>query len=80
MLRQVFITRLAEQRYPTRAELDAAVPNNPVVYSTGPDASVNTLALQASGIDKDFQPAAGGKIEHDPATGEPTGILRSAAM
>jgi hypothetical protein len=78
VLRQVFITRLAEQRYPTKAELDAAAPNNPVVYSTGPDASVNTLALKASGIDRNFQPAAGGKIEHDPVTGEPTGILRSA--
>ena len=41
---QVFITRLKEQRYPTRAELDAAAPNNPVIFSTGPDASLNTLA------------------------------------
>jgi predicted amidohydrolase YtcJ len=78
VLRQVFITRLREQRYPTKAELDEAAPRNPVVYSTGPDASVNSLALKLSGIDKNFQPAAGGKIEHDPQTGEPTGILRSA--
>ncbi len=78
VLRQVFITRLREQRYPTKAELDEAAPRNPVVYSTGPDASVNSLALKLSGIDKDFQPAAGGKVERDPQTGEPTGILRSA--
>ena len=78
VLRQVFITRLREQRYPTKAELDEAAPLNPVVYSTGPDASVNSLALKLSGIDKKFQPAAGGKIERDPQTGEPTGILRSA--
>jgi predicted amidohydrolase YtcJ len=78
VLRQVFITRLQEQRYPTKAELDAAAPNNPVVYSTGPDASANSLALKISGIDKDFQPSGSGKIERDPATGEPTGILRSA--
>ena len=77
-LRQVFITRLKEQRYPTRAELDAVAPANPVVYATGPDASVNSLALKLSGIDKDFQPAGAGKIERDPTTGEPTGILRSA--
>ena len=77
VLRQVFITRLREQRYPTRAELDEAAPRNPVVYSTGPDASANSLALKLSGIDKDFQPAAGGKIERDPQTGEPTGILHA---
>ena len=78
-LRQVFITRLKEQRYPTRAELDAAAPANPVVFATGPDASVNSLALKLSGIDKSFQVNDGGPgfVERDPATGEPTGILRS---
>src|ERR1041384_4243523 len=43
---QVFITRLKEQRYPTRDELDRAAPQNPVLFATGPDASVNTLALK----------------------------------
>jgi predicted amidohydrolase YtcJ len=74
---QVFITRLKERRYPTRAELDAAAPENPVVFSTGPDASVNTLALKLSGIDKDFVVTGKGYLEKDPITGEPTGILRS---
>jgi hypothetical protein len=36
VLRQVFITRLKEQRYPTRAELDRVAPNNPVLFATGP--------------------------------------------
>jgi predicted amidohydrolase YtcJ len=76
-VRQVFITRLKEQRYPTRAELDAAAPKNPVIFSTGPDASVNSLALKLSGIDKDFRVVGAGQIEKDPLTGEPTGILRS---
>jgi predicted amidohydrolase YtcJ len=76
-VRQVFITRLTEQRYPTKAELDDAAPNNPVIFSTGPDASVNSLALKESGIDKDFRVVGAGHIERDPATGEPTGILRS---
>ena len=79
IVRQVFITRLKEQRYPTKAELDDAAPNNPVVFSTGPDASVNSLALAESGIDRDFVPAGAGKIEKDAVTGEPTGILRSAS-
>lgn len=78
-VRQVFITRLRERRYPTKAELDEVCPRHPVVFSTGPDASVNSLALKLSGIDKDFVPTGAGKIEKDPATGEPTGILRSAS-
>jgi predicted amidohydrolase YtcJ len=79
VLQQVFITRLREQRYPTRAELDQVAPRNPVVFRTGPDASVSTLALKLSGIDKDFRVTDGGPgyIEKDPKTGEPTGILRS---
>jgi predicted amidohydrolase YtcJ len=49
-----------------------------VAFRTGPDASLNSLALKLSGIDRDFQIPAGkpGKIEKD-AQGEPTGILRS---
>ena len=74
---QVFITRLREQRYPTKSELDEAAPKNPVVFSTGPDAMCNSLALKESGIDKDFQVTGSGYIEKDPKTGEPTGLLRS---
>lgn len=79
VVRQVFITRLKEQRYPTRAELDSVAPNHPVLYSTGPDASLNTPALKESRIDKDFKVTDGGSgyAEKDPKTGEPTGILRS---
>jgi predicted amidohydrolase YtcJ len=76
-VRQVFITRLEEQRYPTRDELDRAAPKNPVLFSTGPDASLNSLALKLSGIDKDFRPEGPGKVEKDPNTGEPTGIFRN---
>jgi predicted amidohydrolase YtcJ len=76
---QVFLTRLREQRYPTRQELDQAAPNHPCIFRTGPDASVNTLALQRSGIDKDWKVDDGGPgyAETDPDTGELTGILRS---
>ena len=79
-VRQVFITRLDEQRYPTRAELDKAAPDHPVLFATGPDASLNSLALKLSGIDRDFKVTDGGSgfAEKDPQTGEPTGILRNA--
>lgn len=77
-LQQVFITRLREQRYPSRAELDKAAPRHPAIFRTGPDASMNTLALKRCGIDKNFKIPDGvpGKIEKD-ANGEPTGILRT---
>ena len=75
-VRQVFITRLREQRYPTKAELDRVAPQNPVVFSTGPDAMLNSLALKESGIDRDFQVTGPGMVEKD-AAGEPTGMLRS---
>lgn len=77
-VRQVFITRLKEQRYPTRAELDGVAPKHPVVFSTGPDAMLNTLALKLAGIDRNYKVAEGspGIVERD-ADGEPTGLLRS---
>jgi predicted amidohydrolase YtcJ len=78
-VRQVFITRLKEQRYPTRVELDAVAPNHPVVFSTGPDAMLNSLALAESGIDKSFEVTGAGIVEKDPVTGEPTGLLRSCS-
>jgi predicted amidohydrolase YtcJ len=79
VVRQVFITRLAEQRYPSRRELDLAAPRHPVMFATGPDASLNTLALERSGIDRDFKVTDGGSgfAEKDPDTGELTGILRN---
>ena len=75
-LSQVFITRLREQRYPTRAELDAAAPDHPVVFRTGPDASANSLALHENGIDKEFAKAHPANVMVDSQTGEPNGILR----
>jgi predicted amidohydrolase YtcJ len=80
VLQQVFITRLKEQRYPTRAEMDRVAPENPVVFRTGPDNSLNSLALKLSGIDRDFKITDGGAgfVEKD-ANGDPTGILRNCS-
>jgi len=80
-LSQVFITRLREQRFPTRAEMDEAAPKHPVTFRTGPDAAINSLAMELSGITRDTAVPEGGtgRIEKDPATGEPTGILRGSA-
>ncbi len=78
-VRQVFVTRLRDQRFPTRKELDQVAPEHPVLFSTGPDAAANSLALKLSNIDKDTKITDGqpGYLERDPKTGELTGILRS---
>lgn len=74
---QIFITRLKEQRYPTRQELDEAAPHHPVVFRTGPDASANSLALKENGIDAEFAKENPEHVMVD-SNGEPTGVLRQA--
>jgi predicted amidohydrolase YtcJ len=78
VLRFVFPTRLEEARFPTRAELDAAAPKHPVLFHAGPAGIVNSMGLKVSGITKDTPSPRGGTIVKDPATGEPTGMLRNA--
>ncbi|HZU06838.1 MAG TPA: amidohydrolase [Chloroflexota bacterium] len=72
--------RLAERRRPTRAELDAAVPNHPAFVYFGAHITVaNSRALAAAGITRDTPDPPGGAIERD-ATGEPTGVLKERAQ
>lgn len=75
---QIFITRLKEQRYPTREELDRAAPRHPVQFSTGPDSMLNSLALKLAGIDRNFKVPAGseGVVVFDDK-GEPTGLMHA---
>ncbi len=76
---QIFVTRLAEPRFPTRYELDQVAPKHPVFFRTGPDGALNSLALEKCGIDKDYKITDGqpGYLERDPETDQPNGILRS---
>jgi predicted amidohydrolase YtcJ len=69
-------THWPEQRFPTRADLDAAAPGHPV-YLTRADghASVaNSKALALGGVTRATTAPAGGAILKD-AKGEPTGML-----
>lgn len=69
------VANLAEQRYPTRQELDAACADRPVYLPrVGHAAVANSLALRLAGIDARTPDPDGGKIERD-AAGEPTGVL-----
>ena len=79
VLQQVFITRLREQRFPTREELDSAAPDHPVWFRTGPDGSANTLALEENGIDEAFASNHPNQVAVDPTTGELTGVIRQSA-
>jgi len=74
---RTYPTRLKEHRFPTRQELDAAVPDHPVVVDCAYAFSLNTAALRAAGITRDSPSPAGGAIVKD-AAGEPTGLLRNA--
>lgn len=68
-------------RFPTAAELDAAVADRPIWLERvdGHAAWANTRAMQLAGITKDTPDPAGGKIVRD-AAGNATGIFIDAAQ
>ncbi len=67
---------------PDRRLLDGVVSDRPVYLesSDGHSAWVNTKALVIAGITKETPDPPGGRIDHDPATGEPAGSLQDSAM
>ena len=74
-------TRFAEKRYPDRRDLDEASPHNPAVlyHECGRVCLVNSKALELADVTNKTSAPAGGTIEKDAETGEPTGILRENA-
>ena len=72
-----------EKRFPTRQDLDAVSTSNPILAARidGHVAVANFLALKLAGITNVSADPPGGRIERDPKTGEPTGMLdEDAAM
>jgi predicted amidohydrolase YtcJ len=67
---------------PNREDLDTAAPENPVdlAKKDGHTYWVNSLALRLAGIDAQTPDPAGGRIDKDEGTGEPTGLLRETAI
>jgi predicted amidohydrolase YtcJ len=67
--------------WPSKEDLDAVSPDNPVVIERvdGHSVWVNSLALKQSGITRDTKNPFGGEILRDRKSGEPTGILTEAA-
>jgi predicted amidohydrolase YtcJ len=69
-------TRLPGRRHPTRADLDAAVPDRPalLVHYSHHQVVANSRALAAAGIARATPDPPGGEIGRD-RTGEPNGLL-----
>jgi len=71
-----------DKKWPTKELIDKVSPDNPVLLSRadGHSILVNSYVLKKSGITKYTPVPFGGEIQKYPLTGEPTGILKDAAM
>lgn len=66
--------KLKEGRFPDVHDLDKVTDKHPIVYRSSYHLNVfNSVALKVLRVDKNTPDAPGGKIEHDPETGELTG-------
>ena len=73
---------IAENRHPTRDDLDRASTEVPIVLShvSGHLLAANSAALAAVGIDADSEDPPGGVIRRRPGTREPNGVMEETAM
>ena len=71
-----------EKKFPTRQNLDAVSTDHPMVFGRldGHVAIANSRALKIAGVTRDTPDPAGGHIERDASSGEPTGMLEESAM
>jgi predicted amidohydrolase YtcJ len=74
-------SQLAEQRHPTRQELDAVATDVPVViaHQSGHLGAYNSKALALLGITADTPNPQGGVIQRQPGSQEPNGVMEEAA-
>ena len=68
---------LAEQRHPTRWDIDEATRKHPVRLShrSGHACVLNSMAMELAGISSETAEPDGGMFDRDLETGEPNGIL-----
>jgi predicted amidohydrolase YtcJ len=71
-----------DRKWPSKELIDQVSPDNPVLLerADGHSVLVNSYVLRHSGITSKTTNPFGGEIQKDPLTGEPTGILKDAAM
>lgn len=74
--------RFPNAALPTKELIDSFTPNTPVFVSRldGHMALANSHVLKLAGVTRETPDPPGGLIVRDPKTGEPTGILKDAAM
>lgn len=71
--------KFAEQRLPTKSELDRVAPDNPVILANGTHMAVaNSAALKSLGITKGVSKLPHGGMALLDKDGEPTGVLTDA--
>ena len=75
-------TLLAEQRHPSRMELDAVSTDHPIyiMHVSGHMGVANSRALAMAGITADSEDPPGGVIVRRPGSREPLGLLEEARM
>ncbi len=73
-------TLLAEQRHPTREDLDAVSTEHPIYIShtSGHLGVANSVALELAGVTRATPDPPGGVIQKDPDTGEPNGVFEES--
>ena len=74
-------TAIAEDRMPTRAELDAVSTEHPVwvIHASGHNGVANSLALKQYGLDRHTPDPVGGRFGRDPDTGALTGLIEGTS-
>ncbi len=72
---------LFDQANPHKSVLDEIAPGRPIILTSqhGHSAWASSRALELAGVTKDTPDPENGRIERDPATGEPTGTLHESA-
>lgn len=73
---------IAENRHPTRDDLDRASPDHPIalMHVSGHLAAVNSAALEAKGVTSKSDDPPGGVIRRRPESREPNGVLEETAV
>lgn len=74
--------QLKEQRHPTKSEIDAVLPNNPVYlqHTSGHMGVANSMALKKMNVTAETPNPDGGNIERMPNSKEPNGLVQETAM
>jgi len=73
---------LAEQRHPTRDDLDAVAPDRPlaILHVSAHLAVANSAALAAAGVTAETPDPPGGHIRRREGSNEPNGVLEETAL